>query len=399
MIKAIILANFRNTFSTRKISISILSFIVLMTLFNTVFFNSYKNTNNFSVNIIDEDISSYSNEFLDLLSNNNLIELNIVEKLDKTSLNDEKLQGIFKIEKGFGDKIQKGDLDKLISVYYLKNNIVAPVLSDIIAKDLLAVISAEKTKKSLDFYYKELNISKENKSYSRVLNYYKDDEFQLNFEYDMKDSIIKSIDYGIIQKRASLGITSLFSTIFIIILISFIESKNHSAIQKKISIHDKKGLKGYLANMIFLTLISLPLLLIPLYLVLFKYGSLGKFFIFFLITLLFIIAILLLLDILKKIFKNNIKLQTYAPLILLTLSLLGEGIFTSDFLPESMKLFAMISPYNFYGQFLYDNFIVGYSLGNGFYLSALIIIGIVLLVTSALFSKNSRLIFKQVLND
>lgn len=388
MIRALLEGNFKNVFYNKKIMYVIFSFIIIVSIFNIVFFNNYKNTASFDINIIDSDKSPLSKEFIDILSENELINLKIIDSLEIKSLNNEKLQGIYVIDKDFHNKLEAGKYDDLLSVYYLKNNIIAPVLSDIIAKDLLAVISATKTSNSLDFYYKKLNIESENNSYNRVIDYYSNKQFKLNFEYEIKNTESNTIDYGVIQKKASLGITILFSTIFIVILIGMTENKNHRSIQKKLNIYDPNGINRYLATTIFLFIVSILILSLALMSVLWKYSTIGKLMLFIPYTALFLIDILILIQLLQSFFSNNIKFQTNCPLILLLLSILGEGIFSSDFLPEYIKVFAHISPYSHYCKFIYDNFILAYSNDNIYYLIGLI--GIALVLSLLLMIVNSR---------
>ncbi|MBH1939688.1 ABC transporter permease [Mobilitalea sibirica] len=103
------------------------------------------------IGILDKDKSVESEELMERLNNVTTLKLisNEDEELHKLLL-DEMILGLFVIENGYEEKLKRGDINDIITMYYLEGNKSASILSDIIASEMIYPISFYKSYRYYD---------------------------------------------------------------------------------------------------------------------------------------------------------------------------------------------------------------------------------------------------------
>lgn len=174
---------FRDKFS---VGICLFSLIIITFILGTLSINAVERSK-IPIGVVDLDNTDSSRNMLRRLKDNSSLYLYTKgEKELNRMMKEEQLDSVFVIEKGFEKKIQNGDDQKLISMYYLKNKQENRILSDIVAGDFLYNVTL------WNGFRKYLSYSEHEKftpkSMAEYMDYAKgiDESTEYNFSFDVK---------------------------------------------------------------------------------------------------------------------------------------------------------------------------------------------------------------------
>ncbi|MCJ7687907.1 MAG: ABC transporter permease, partial [Clostridiaceae bacterium] len=126
------------------ITLSILAPLILL-MFVATIFTKPSFFNKVPIAVIDEDNSVTSRRILEGLSHNNSLKCTVIKKADiSKNLNDNFVQGIYILNSGLQENIEKQKFDKLVTVHYLPHNVFAPGITDVIASEILYYVCGVK---------------------------------------------------------------------------------------------------------------------------------------------------------------------------------------------------------------------------------------------------------------
>lgn len=226
-------------FSDKNICILFVAVILFSFLITGTLTESTEKRSNIPVGIIDLDKSIMSKRIVENFTKNPAIYVYIgsAEELEK-KLNEQLIEVIFTIEKGFEKNIKNGDIKKLINVRYLKNDKANTILTDIFAGEMMYDLCIYKTYNE----YESLNTDKELISMEEFLSYakslYNSDEYKFKFDLEVVNlnsnkPITDSMDNSLIYKQIVISIISILISFVIMFAVNSIVLEKELEINKR----------------------------------------------------------------------------------------------------------------------------------------------------------------------
>jgi len=287
------------------------------------------------VNIIDEDVSEFSKDYIEKIKRDESITtVQIPYEEGLQEIKKEKISAMILIKDGFSKNILEGKNKDLIELVYLKDNYYVSSFSDVFVHHYFSYIAKYRNINYVLSNYgnlvdEEEYIKKYENNYEELNN---SDSYKYEFSLVEVDSGEEAYqdDNNIILYRYLLGIIFLLS--YILILIQSIEFQNNKkGIVKKLKLSGIKWFINSTGNVIgtvapTFVILSTQLTLVNL--------IINKSFSFNIIlyTLLFSFSATLITVVIVKIFKKSEKLYLMIPYYILVLWIFGDVLFNLEFI-------------------------------------------------------------------
>lgn len=336
----------------------IISLIIPFIFFNAVGF-VFRNSDEFTkipITIIDEDNTDVSGRIVENISKNELLKIVHVSKEDAFKLlYDNRIEAIYVLKDNLKENILKEDIHNIIDIYYLEESIAGAALGDIVASEVLPEIGDIKTANKFENICKRYNITKYQDPFEQSLKYsdnlWKIERFDLpiNIEITVPKTEKQgrlTIDEGILPKQSALGMSLVFTTIYLIFCSTSIVKEKNSNVYKRLKVSGYNTFQLSIGNMAGIIGVGMILLLIQ-FISLISFFNITDFSLIFqviIIYLFFTLAISNLVLFFTNIFNNQIVLQSFAPLFVILLGLLGGSFWSIELYPENLQSLARLTP-------------------------------------------------------
>lgn len=335
--------------------LSILIPLIFFQLIGIVFSNS-DNFSKIPIALIDNDNSIYSKKIIRNLENSELLRtINTNFENAISLLKKNKIEAIYIIKKGFYQNILNDTTNKMVELYYLEDSFVAKATSDIVASEILPIISDFKTAKNVAYLYEKYNISSYNEAFDNSLNFSnllrEKNEFILPIKFIIKNpkSSIKvdSLNNNIILKNSVIGLCISFTTIFLFFSSSTILKEKNSNVINRLRLIGYNNVYITLSNIIGIFFIGISLIILQFIIFLFyiDISSGIQFLNALIIFITYILSISCLIVLLTTIFNNNISFQSFALPFVMFLALLGGSFFSIELFPKEALVLAKLNPF------------------------------------------------------
>lgn len=228
----------------------------------------------FPVAFVDEDGSRFSEEVIQAVEANDLIQVEVMaddEALAK--LRDNQIEAIITIEEGAGTKVESGLLENLIQVDYLKDNTFTMMLMDILSKDILAEVSILSAARYYNEGYKALvNEKAVGNIYNKVYNIGKEldltDKTQYYLDIEMVGDVGRELEWynqSLFLEKMTIGILYILIAFFVLFAGLWILKQHENPSSKKLklrysSIHRTLG--DWLSLVIMGLCMTMPILVV-----------------------------------------------------------------------------------------------------------------------------------------
>ena len=132
--KAIIRIRMQLFFSQKVLVTLFIAFPILFIILSANFFRLDDFQVQTTMGIVDLDQTEMSERIIDRLQRDEAINISMMsmEKAEQLLIREE-IVGIYVLGQGLEDRIKSGNINHLVSVYYLSNNYIAPGITDLIA--------------------------------------------------------------------------------------------------------------------------------------------------------------------------------------------------------------------------------------------------------------------------
>ncbi len=287
------------------------------------------------VNVIDEDESDLSREYINRLENDESI---TTEKLPYEKaveyINKEKISSMILIKKGFSDNLLEGSNKDLMEFVYLKDNYYVSLFSDVFVHHYFPYLSKYR---NINYVFKNYgDLIDEDEYIERYENNYKQlnslDSYKYNFsliEVDAAEGFSQN-NKNTLLYRYLLGVIFLLS--YILIFIQSIEFyKNKKGIAKKIKLSGINWIKlasGNIIGVVIPTFLILSLQLILVNLIINKDFNFN----IILFSLIFTISIVLITVVIVRLLKKSESLYLMIPYYIIVLWIFGNVLFNLEFI-------------------------------------------------------------------
>jgi ABC-type multidrug transport system permease subunit len=303
--------------------------------------------------IIDEDNSVTSKRIITELSNNSSLKCTVIQKTDiGKNLNDNLVQGVYILNSGLQENIEKQNFDNLITVHYLPHNVFAPGITDVIASQLLYYVCAVKSASTGDA---AISKSAEIKVYDDIITYNLNHMDDTSFNIPLKISSISPttkkedtamIKGDIVSKQFSLGMVIILSTLFLLSGSATIMKTRSSGIFKRIQAAGVPYSYLLLSDVISIMLSGGFVTLLQ-FIFLYKVMDIPDAQSFALVIigcLIYMFCMSNFFVLLIRIFKSHISFQSIMPVFILFMGLLGGCLWSTELMPQKIILVAHLMP-------------------------------------------------------
>jgi ABC-2 type transport system permease protein len=303
--------------------------------------------------IIDEDNSVTSKRIIAELSDSSSLKCTVIQKTDiSKNLNDNLVQGVYILNSGLQENIEKQNFDKLITVHYLPHNVFAPGITDVIASQLLYYVCAVK---SANTGYAAISKGAEIKVYDDIikynLNHMDDPSFNLPLKINSISPTTKRADTAmikgdIVSKQFSLGMVIILSTLFLLSGSATIMKTRSSGIYKRIKAAGVPYSYLLLSDVISIMLSGGFVTLLQ-FIFLYKIMDIPdaqSFALVIISCLIYMFCMSNFFVLLIRIFKSHISFQSIMPVFILFMGLLGGCLWSTELMPQKIILVAHLMP-------------------------------------------------------
>lgn len=337
--------------------------LVISLVLPFVFFNVigivFENSSEFTkipISVIDEDNTDVSRRIVGNINENELLKLIEVNREDAFKLlYDNRIEAIYVLKDNLKKNILKEDIKGIIDIYYLEESIAAAALGDIVASEILPEIGDIKAANNFEYMCSKYGITdyeypfEESLKYSRNLR--KSGKFQLPITIDItvpktnKESRL-TIDEGILPKQFALGISLVFTTIYLIFCSTTIVKEKNSNVYKRLKVSGYSSFQLSLGNLFGIIGVGMILLVIQFVSLIryFNIESYGVIFQILVVYFIFTLSISSLILLFTSIFKNQTVLQSFAPLFVILMGLLGGCFWSIELYPNNLQALARLTP-------------------------------------------------------
>jgi len=250
---------------------------VLVTILVSQLFLQVEKGIRIPVGIVDDDQSKFSNYVLEELSENELIQIVELEKIDiDKAVKTQRVEAVYIIKKNAEKKVIQGDLKELIEVIYLDENNFAMMLTDILSGDFLdeicIVIASQYYINGYNDYVSDKPLTIYNEVYEEghKLDTINSENYYLNIKLvGDNNEQLSFYKQSIVLEKMTIGIVYVFIGFFILFEGLHIIRDRNTSVYKRIKLSGASNITINISEMISLmiagVLISMPLTLISLY--------------------------------------------------------------------------------------------------------------------------------------
>jgi len=385
------------------IALSILAPLISL-IFVTTIFTRPSFFDKVPIAVIDEDNSVTSKRILSELRLSNSLKCTVIKKTDiSKNLNDNLVQGVYILNSGLQENIEKQKFDKLITVHYLSHNVFAPGITDVIASQLLYYVCAVKSAST-----GEAAISKnaDIKVYEDIISYNLNRISDPNFNLPLKTNSISPntkkentamIKGDIVSKQFALGMVIIFSTLFLLSGSATIMKTRSSGVYKRIRTAGVPYSYLLLSDVISIILSGSFVVLLQ-FSFLYKAMDIRDAQSFGLIIINFLIYMFCMSNffvLLTRIFKSHISFQSIMPVFILFMGLLSGCLWSMELMPQKIILLAHLMPtywiHNAISNLILYNGNIGDILFNLFFLIGY---GLVFMIINFILEKKDSVLIK-----
>jgi hypothetical protein len=304
--------------------------------------------------VVDEDLTDLSNEVVHNIKNQESLYVMVVE-IDEAQqlLRDGKVEAIYIIPIGFGEKVENLELNELIQVYHLQGSHAGKVISDVFAGEMLESISLFKTmqlfEKTIE-RYSNLNkdeLINEMKDRSVIMNEHISNPIMDIQMMDVEAYIeIPTVDNAIIYQQVIIGMIATFLGFFLLFATtSLIKDKELGIDQRLKSIESSRWL--YFAGNIMSLLIAGTMISIVLTILMsirFEFLTIKRFTLLLLFFMGYIFSVSSLFVMFSVTIKKVMTLQISGALLLIIFSVLGGNFLSMEFVNNPMVFMNYLIP-------------------------------------------------------
>ena len=286
-------------------------------------------------------------------------------------------------------------------MYHLPGNSLVTALSDVVAGEMMPLVCTSQAANTSELLFKKHNSSKKavikNEAISFGKEAMKDASFNLPIEIktltpDMKESSLKTLGRSIIPKQSALGMFLIFTTLYLFLNCTSLMKEKTCKVYNRLRISGCSIFHLLLGDLlgIFIVGMALQTIQLPLLYILFKGSGLINLLYILIVNSLYIFCIANLLLILTKIFKNTTALQSFMPIFVFFIGLVGGCLWNVELLPKNLHFFSMMMP-TYWAQSALTNLILyNHSFNTSFNsLIFLFVEGCIFFVISYILERNS----------
>ena len=358
MNKLFLIAQIRIKILLRRKSLLILC-IILPIVFYSFIGKVFKESDSYDkvpIALVDEDKSESSSIIIKNLKKNDILNCKVVEKKEALKLvTNNKVEGVFLFTKGLEENIKKESFKDIVQVYHLPDNSLVSALSDVVAGEMLPLVCTSQAANTSEFLFKKHNSSKKTVIKEEAIAFgkeaMKDASYNLPIEItaltpDMKEVSLKAFRRSVIPKQSALGMFLIFTTLYLFLNCTSLMKEKACKVYNRLRISGCSILHLLLGDLlgIFIVGMALQIIQLPLLYILFKGSGLSKFMYILIINSLYIFCIGNLLIVLTKIFKNTTALQSFMPIFVFLIGLIGGCLWNVELLPKNFHIFSMMMP-------------------------------------------------------
>ncbi|MBZ9685477.1 ABC transporter permease [Clostridium estertheticum] len=309
--------------------------------------------NKVPIAVIDEDNSVTSKRIVAELSNSSSLKCTVIKKTDiNKNLNDNFVQGVYILNSGLEENIEKQKFDKLVTVHYLPHNVFAPGITDVIASQLLYYVCAVKSASTGE---ESMSKNDDIKVYDDIIMYNLNHIDDPNFNLPLKINSISpntkventAITKGdIVSKQFSLGMVIILSTLFLLSGCATIMKTRSSGVYKRIKVAGVPYSYLLLSDVISIMLSGSFVVLLQ-FSFLYKVMDMQDAQIFGLVILSCLIYMFCMSNffvLLTRIFKSHISFQSIMPVFILFMGLLSGCLWSMELMPQKIIPVAHLMP-------------------------------------------------------
>lgn len=323
-------------------------------LFSSQMINTGSNTGKIPIAVVDEDNSESSRKILKDLSSNKIISCSRADRNTALKgLENEKVQGVYIIKDNFEKNIEEGKEKGLIEVYCLRNNKLAPALTEILASEILPFICSNTGAGYIENIYSERHLSTDGirKSILGDTNNKLDSgSFSMKINLNVEDtaSVNKNAagnPLNIMDSQLVSGLYIIFVSIFLVFSCSSLINERRKKLRDRIvaaGIEKSKIFLGDLSAFIFIG--SLPNIVPVILLLHSKNVSAYSIVCILLIGIIYIFCISDILIFFSVFFKNTIAFQSFIIMAVLFMGLVGGCFFSTELMPAGVKSLSAFLP-------------------------------------------------------
>jgi len=356
--KLFLIAQIRIKILLRRKSLLILC-IILPIVFYSFIGKVFKESDSYDkvpIALVDEDKSESSSIIIKNLKKNDILNCKVVEKKEALKLvTNNKVEGVFLFTKGLEENIKKESFKDIVQVYHLPDNSLVSALSDVVAGEMLPLVCTSQAANTSEFLFKKHNSSKKTVIKEEAIAFgkeaMKDASYNLPIEItaltpDMKEVSLKAFRRSVIPKQSALGMFLIFTTLYLFLNCTSLMKEKACKVYNRLRISGCSLLHLLLGDLlgIFIVGMALQIIQLPLLYILFKGSGLSKFMYILIINSLYIFCIGNLLIVLTKIFKNTTALQSFMPIFVFLIGLIGGCLWNVELLPKNFHIFSMMMP-------------------------------------------------------
>ncbi|BBF42046.1 putative membrane protein [Lachnospiraceae bacterium KM106-2] len=206
---------------------AIVLFVVLSVLFivlSSGLSNEAEKRSSIPVGILDRDKTGLSERFLKGLKTSEALYLipGSDTELEKM-LEDEKIKAYFVIERGYEKKIEKGQTNGVVSMYYLKENSAVSILTDLAAKYMISDIAFYKSYLMYQSLGTDYEIQTKKQYATRLDQIESDDNFKFSIETKIENrkgmEQHEEVKNDLLYRQVIIGMLAVFLAFLIMFLI------------------------------------------------------------------------------------------------------------------------------------------------------------------------------------
>jgi hypothetical protein len=349
-IKILVSINIKLFFQKRLLVLATLLFPVLFYIFFSIIFTNYDDVSKIPVTVIDEDHTIVSTQVMDNLTSNMALKIVSADYKEAVKLLDNnRIEAIFILTKGFEDKIKHSDYTEAIQLVHLDKSAIGPALSDIIASEVMMSVAVYKAaNESLLFEtthgYEELFRKTEAKGLQLVEDSFFDmgvnstvltPHAQLEEEFDVSTllKINTTLGYSLIVFSFSL----MFSNGHLI---------DQWQLKKRLIMSGYKSIHFFISELATIIITGILIVIIMIAITIMGLGLTNISTILTIATtlILHILFMSQLILVLTTVMKDKTKYQSIIAPIIFILGLLGGAFWSTELLSDSVIVIAKLSP-------------------------------------------------------
>ncbi len=348
---------YRLIFSNWKILIISLILPIFLSYGIGFLFKDYSGINSIPIGIIDNDKSVETKTFISQLNNSKT--LNPILYNDKktaiNSLENNRIEAIFTINKGFAEAISSGNtkkIEKIVNISFLENNLMAGALGDIFARNIIKIsspyICAKQVKTMTD------DISLYNKTYMRSIEHMNNPKFALVVESQINNSNDNSSKIStkkLIANRFAIGMTLAISSFYMMYIgASTIEERKKATFYRIYATGNNPNIIIFASYTSFASIVVLlQLLLLNISLKIFSYSLIPSVMLFIIGFCSTIVGISLLT---ASLFENSVSYQSLSMTLVFFICLFGGAFWSLELIPSNVAWIKILSPVYWILEFL-----------------------------------------------